>query len=101
MPTLRHASMSSVPAGAVSFIPSTVKVTSGIRLLVYSPLAPNKPPTILSGHRLNFRDLNFQPLHDIVIDFTLINFVKLLEVHAYSHRLWQRVSIFSRHFKVC
>src|SRR5450631_4253911 len=32
MPALRHASMSSVPAGAVSFLPSTVKVTSAIRL---------------------------------------------------------------------
>src|ERR1017187_2070679 len=33
MPALRQASMSSVPAGAVSFFPSTVKVTSGIRVL--------------------------------------------------------------------
>src|ERR1700734_660185 len=32
MPALRHASMSSVPAGAVSFFPSTVNVTSAIRL---------------------------------------------------------------------
>src|SRR6185437_2815364 len=30
MPALRQASMSSVPAGAVSFFPSTVKVTSAI-----------------------------------------------------------------------
>src|ERR1700689_4899593 len=30
MPALRQASMSSVPAGAVSFFPSTVKFTSGI-----------------------------------------------------------------------
>ena len=30
MPAALHASMSSVPAGAVSFLPSTVRVTSGI-----------------------------------------------------------------------
>src|ERR1700722_720939 len=30
MPTLLHASISSVPAGAVSFLPSTVRVASGI-----------------------------------------------------------------------
>src|SRR5580704_9713622 len=33
MPALRQASMSSVPAGAVSFFPSTVNMTSGIRCL--------------------------------------------------------------------
>src|ERR1051326_578809 len=31
MPTLLHASMSSVPAGAVTFLPSTVMFTSGIK----------------------------------------------------------------------
>ncbi len=29
-PALRQASINSVPAGAVSFLPSTVKITSGI-----------------------------------------------------------------------
>src|SRR5580658_7466946 len=32
MPALRQASISSIPKGAVSFFPSTVKVTSAIRL---------------------------------------------------------------------
>src|SRR5262245_27717716 len=34
MPTLLQASMSSVPAGAVTFLPSTVRFTSGIGNLV-------------------------------------------------------------------
>src|SRR5690349_399053 len=33
MPTALHASMRSVPAGAVTFFPSTVMVTSGINVL--------------------------------------------------------------------
>ena len=32
MPALLQASISNVPAGAVSFFPSTFKVTSGIKL---------------------------------------------------------------------
>src|SRR6516165_9262053 len=34
MPALLHASISSVPAGAVTFLPSTVRFTSGIGSLV-------------------------------------------------------------------
>src|ERR1700734_2435200 len=54
MPALRQASMSSVPAGAVSFFPSTVKVTSGILLFVFR--LRQKPRIVLS------RDLNYREL---------------------------------------
>jgi hypothetical protein len=49
-PALRQASMSSVPAGAVSFFPSTVKVTSGIFRLRY-PLQIRIHVVILSEVR--------------------------------------------------
>ena len=55
MPAVLQASMSSVPAGAVSFLPSTVKVTSAI-----------VGPSVRCYARVRFpdyRNLNFQPFH--------------------------------------
>ena len=51
MPALRQASMSSVPAGAVSFFPSTVKVTSGIFLRAVSQQLLNHGHFNMLGER--------------------------------------------------
>src|SRR6266702_5186129 len=76
MPALRHASMSSVPAGAVSFFPSTVKVTSGIFSL-----------SCLSDC---FRKRDGQPLDYILFGFA--GRIELVEVDDGGRSSWNRLT---------
>ena len=69
MPALRQASMSSVPAGAVSFFPSTVKVTSGI-------FVPRRLESAV------FRKRHGKPLNYILFCFAF--WIEFIEVHDRS-----------------
>ena len=54
MPALLQASMSSVPAGAVNFFPSTIRVTSGILFYAYTGNC-SIFPVFSNGHGLPSR----------------------------------------------
>jgi hypothetical protein len=68
MPALRQASISSVPAGGRQLLSIDCKGYVCHFSLVCSLLVPIKPLTILSGQRVNFRNLNFQPFYDIMVN---------------------------------